>query len=406
MDTLILSIYQLFGVNSKEQFADLVSAKDHQEIIRQHRADLIASRIFPFAMLFGVVVPVWGILDLIYFPTDIALTFVAMRLASGGAFFALAYITRKVRIGMKRALTSLMVMLMIPTLFYQLSTPLIANTELNGMAATLMHLYGLLPYVVIASLALFPLTLKEFSLFSVVLVALATFGLYRSEGSDMNMLLVQLWLLLVILGVSMFSSLQQVRYLISQMVKASYDGLTKLLTRRAGMDIMESLFRATGLQQSNFSILFIDLDKFKGINDTLGHDAGDEVLRQASKTLSESIRRGDAAIRWGGEEFLILLPHTDSESAKNVVARIMERGLAKLPDGTPVTASIGLSEQHEDDTHSWKDLVDIADKRLYKAKQTGRAKCIAPDGSEVHFPKAQTATAEGTEEKEQEVAEV
>jgi len=387
------SIYQLFGVNSKEQFADLISAKDHQEIIRQHRAELIASRIFPFALLFGVLVPLWGVLDLLFFPTDIALTFIAMRIVSGAVFLTLAYVTKKVRIGMKRALTCLMVMLMVPTLFFQFSTPLIESAELTGMAATLMHLYGLLPYVVIASLALFPLTLKEFSGFSIVLVALASLGLYRSEGGDINMLLVQLWLLLVILGVSMFSSLQQVRYLISQMVKASYDGLTKLLTRRAGMDIMESLFRATGLQQSNFSVLFIDLDKFKAINDSLGHDAGDEVLRQASKTLSESIRRGDAAIRWGGEEFLILLPHTDAEAAKIVVSRIMARGLATLPDGSPVTASIGLAEQHEDKTLNWKDLVDIADKRLYKAKQTGRAKCIAPDGSEVFFPVKEHAEA-------------
>ena len=385
MNTLILSIYQLFGVNSREQFADLVSAKGHQEIIRQHRAELIASRIFPFAVLFGILVPAWGVLDLIFFPAEIALAFLAMRLVSGGAFFALAYITRKLRIGMKRALSCLMAMLMIPTLFFQFSSPMIEAVELTGMAVTLMHLYGLLPYVVIASLALFPLTLKEFSLFALVLVALASFGLYNSESSDLNMLLVQLWLLLVILGVSMFSSLQQVRYLISQMVKASYDGLTKLLTRRAGMDILESLFRATGLQQSNFSVLFIDLDKFKAINDTLGHDAGDEVLRQTAKSLSESIRRGDAAIRWGGEEFLVLLPHTDAKAAKIVVSRIMEKGLATLPDGTPVTASMGLAEQHEDKTHNWKDLVDLADKRLYAAKQTGRAKCIAPDGSEVHF---------------------
>ena len=381
----MFSIYQLFGVNSKEQFADLISAREHQEIIRQHRAELIASRIYPFALVFAVLVPLWGVLDLIFLPQEIAMQFMVMRLISGGVFLALAFITKKLKIGTKRALTCLVTMLMVPTLFYQFSSPLIEQVELTGMADLLIHLYGLLPYVVIASLALFPLTLKEFSLLSAVLVALASIGLYRAEGSDITMLMVQMWLLLVILGVSMFSSLQQVRYLISQMVKASYDGLTKLLTRRAGMDIMESLFRATGLQQSNFSILFLDLDKFKNINDTLGHDAGDEVLRQAAKTLGNCIRRGDAAIRWGGEEFLILLPHTDAEAAKNVVRRIMEQGLAFLPDGTPVTASIGLAEQEEDDTHSWKALVDFADQRLYTAKQTGRAKCICPDGSEVLF---------------------
>jgi diguanylate cyclase (GGDEF)-like protein len=381
----MLSIYQLFGVNSKEQFADLISAREHQDIIRQHRAELIASRIYPFALLFAVLVPVWGVLDLIFLPSEVSVQFLIMRLISGAAFFALAYVTKKVKIGMKRALTSLIIMLMVPTLFYQFSTPLIDKFELTGIADILIHLYGLLPYVVIASLALFPLTLKEFSLLSLVLVGLSSIGLYRADGTDITMLLVQMWLLVIILGVSMFSSLQQVRYLISQTVKASYDGLTKLLTRRAGMDIMESLFRATGLQHSNFSVLFIDLDKFKNINDTLGHDAGDEVLRQASKTLGNCIRRGDAAIRWGGEEFLILLPHTDAEAAKLVVKRIMERGLAFLPDGSPVTASIGLAELVEDDTSSWKALVECADQRLYTAKQTGRAKCICPDGSEVLF---------------------
>ena len=386
MNTLILSVYQLFGVNSKEQFADLISAREHQEIIRQHRAELIASRIYPFAMLFGFLVPAWGILDFLFFPAELALPFIGLRLASGGIFLTLAYITRKKRLGMKRALSCLLVMLMVPSLFFQFSSPLVAGAQLSGVAATLIQLYSLLPYVVIASLALFPLTLKEFSLLSLLLVGLSALGLYRSDPGQLDMLLVQMWLLVVILGVSMFSSLQQVRYLISQMVKASYDGLTKLLTRRAGMDILESLFRATGLQQSNFSVLFIDLDKFKSINDTLGHDAGDEVLRQTAKALGECIRRGDAAIRWGGEEFLVLLPHTDAEAAKIVVRRIMEKGLANLPDGRPVTASIGLAEQHEDETHNWKDLVEIADRRLYHAKESGRARCIAPDGSEVHFP--------------------
>lgn len=387
----MLSVYQLFGVNSKEQFADLISAKDHQDIIRQHRSELIASRIYPFALLFAILVPIWGVLDLIFLPAEVSIQFLIMRLASGIVFFALAYVTKKIRIGMKRALTSLMLMLMVPTLFYQFSTPLIDKVELTGIADILIHLYGLLPYVVIASLALFPLTLKEFGLFAVILTALSSWGLYRADGSDLTMLLVQVWLLLVILGVSMFSSLQQVRYLISQMVKASYDGLTKLLTRRAGMDIMESLFRATGLQQSNFAVLFIDLDKFKNINDTLGHDAGDEILRQTSKALSSCIRRGDAAIRWGGEEFLVLLPHTEASSAKNVVQRIMETGLAQLPDGTPVTASIGMAELVEDHAASWKELVELADQRLYKAKQSGRAKCICPDSTELHFPKLEAA---------------
>ncbi|OOV78191.1 GGDEF domain-containing protein, partial [Oceanospirillum linum] len=134
-------------------------------------------------------------------------------------------------------------------------------------------------------------------------------------------------------------------------------------------------------QQSNFAVLFIDLDKFKNINDTLGHDAGDEILRQTSKALSSCIRRGDAAIRWGGEEFLVLLPHTEASSAKNVVQRIMETGLAQLPDGTPVTASIGMAELVEDHAASWKELVELADQRLYKANQSGRAKCICPDST-------------------------
>jgi len=167
---------------------------------------------------------------------------------------------------------------------------------------------------------------------------------------------------------------------------AFYDPLTGLANRRLFKNRLEKAVKSVLRSGKSMALMFLDMDQFKRINDTLGHDAGDEVLRQASKALSESIRRGDAAIRWGGEEFLVLLPHTDAEAAKNVVSRIMERGLAILPDGTRVTASIGLAEQHEDETHNWKDLVDIADKRLYQAKQTGRAKCIAPDGSEVLFP--------------------
>ncbi len=175
------------------------------------------------------------------------------------------------------------------------------------------------------------------------------------------------------------------RYMISQVTQASYDALTKAMTRRAGVEVLEVCYRMASIQGAPLSLLFVDLDdfsRFKSINDDYGHDAGDKVLQSAVSALKECIRRGDNIIRWGGEEFLIILPNADHQDTRRVLDRVIETGLGKRPDGKPVTASMGLAEKEKDHLQGWEALVELADERNYLAKKGGKARCV---GCQEHY---------------------
>jgi len=151
------------------------------------------------------------------------------------------------------------------------------------------------------------------------------------------------------------------------------------MTRRAGIETLELYTRMAQLQNNHLSLLFIDLDHFKSLNDDYGHDAGDHALKGAVTALKNYIRKGDSIIRWGGEEFLVLLPHADQSDAQRVISRIFEQGLGQRPEGKHLTASMGLAELIEDKVENWKALIELADQRMYDAKESGRARCIGAD---------------------------
>jgi diguanylate cyclase (GGDEF)-like protein len=166
--------------------------------------------------------------------------------------------------------------------------------------------------------------------------------------------------------------MSQLRFLIRLTRRASYDGVTKALTRSAGEQALDLQFAIDQRHGDPFTILFIDLDHFKSINDRFGHDVGDLVLRETSQSLQASMRREDVLVRWGGEEFLVLLPRTDEAGATALLNRISARGLARLPDGRHVTASVGIAERIKDNVVDCDALVRLADQRMYSAKRSGR----------------------------------
>lgn len=120
----------------------------------------------------------------------------------------------------------------------------------------------------------------------------------------------------------------------------------------------------------------VDLDRFKAVNDTFGHDAGDGVLRRTADALRAAIRGADVAGRWGGEEFLLLLPHTDRGGGLHVADRI--RAAVSEPatvanHTVSVTASIGLAVFSDGDARG---LISAADAALYEAKAAGRDRTV------------------------------
>lgn len=161
---------------------------------------------------------------------------------------------------------------------------------------------------------------------------------------------------------------------------ATYDALTGLMNRRCLLDHLETELVLAHRSSQKLSLCVCDVDRFKTINDTYGHAAGDEVLSGFAQLLSEGCRRGDLTGRIGGDEFCILFPRTSATDALNCVERIRER-LQAMAFGLnagmayTVTATFGIAELHPGMLSS--DLREAADKALYEAKQQGRNCTIA-----------------------------
>nr|WP_232349172.1 GGDEF domain-containing protein [Neptunomonas qingdaonensis] len=162
-------------------------------------------------------------------------------------------------------------------------------------------------------------------------------------------------------------------------LKARTDALTGLPNRAAYDDHLEKEFERWARYQQGFSVAVGDLDFFKRINDTYGHLAGDKVLRLISRVLTKNLRGSDFVARFGGEEFVILMPSTQAEEGAKAIEKLRE-SISKSPfnfHGQPVTItmSFGVTETRESDTKDG--LFARADAALYKAKQEGRNRvCI------------------------------
>lgn len=161
---------------------------------------------------------------------------------------------------------------------------------------------------------------------------------------------------------------------------ATTDTLTGALNRRAFMDAMHAEIERSRRYQHPMSILIIDVDLFKSINDTYGHMVGDDVLCNLTQIAKNTIRECDHFARFGGEEFAVLLPESDRKTALQAAERIrqtiFENRLITNEEEIAVSVSIGVAEIMETNGNGDK-LISLADKRLYRAKEQGRNRCVA-----------------------------
>ncbi|MGC2028869.1 MAG: diguanylate cyclase [Steroidobacteraceae bacterium] len=177
---------------------------------------------------------------------------------------------------------------------------------------------------------------------------------------------------LTTLGIQAGARIGTVRAFNSTQRKASTDSLTGLPNRRAAEDCARDLMAA----HTPFAVALLDLDHFKRLNDTRGHEAGDQALRLFANTLMAGLRNGDVGARWGGEEFVLILPTANATQAVEVVDRIRARlATALLTGGSPsFTVSAGIADTTM--TPRFEQLMRISDEALYSAKDTGRDRVI------------------------------
>jgi diguanylate cyclase (GGDEF)-like protein len=152
---------------------------------------------------------------------------------------------------------------------------------------------------------------------------------------------------------------------------STVDELTKVYNRRALNDYLEKLIDYSKCYGEPLSIAMVDIDYFKGINDSYGHDVGDEVLIKLSEILLRNIRKVDILARWGGEEFTILMPKINVEEAYKMLETLRKTiENTRVINDMRVTISVGVTELKNTDT--FDDLIRRADEVLYKAKNNGR----------------------------------
>lgn len=362
------SILKLLGLE-KNTLLDLLSSNNHSNDFTQKRSIYIRKRLWVMCIFFAISVPFFSIYDFYAFEYEQAATILISRLVLSASLFAMAYFIKKCcsALLIKRVVA---LSFFLPSLFYLSS--MMTFDSLNDAP----FIFSMLPYLILAMVGLFPLTIRG----SVILMAFifCPFAIVQSlffQG-DVWSLFNNTWLFLLFAGISLWLQIAQLSMLMHLYRESTVDPLTKLINRRVLLRSIEHLKS----EAIRFSVIMFDLDRFKRINDTFGHIAGDKVLKEAASVLSNSVRSTDIVSRYGGEEFLIVLPHKSNVQALNLAHEIATR-LRETPIAVTeaqslcVTSSIGVTEYRFGETT--ENIFKRVDELLYDAKEQGRDRVIS-----------------------------
>lgn len=274
-------------------------------------------------------------------------------------------------------------------------------TLYGAMAALTIFLFDLvyplgvvssMPYVALPLLGLLARARRAIFTLAVLGTVLTFAGLFLSTaGAPLYVVLINrglnttmVWIVALIaashlaIGESLRQSLEK---------QASRDPLTDLYNRRYVFGIIESELKRYRRYGERFSLVLIDADHFKRINDTYGHCAGDAALRHIADSCVKAVRDADIVARFGGEEFVILLPHTGATEAAVVAERIRESmhrsEFSWQDEPVEITLSLGVAEVGPN-ADSFDDLLKAADQALYAAKRAGRDRvAVAQDTARI-----------------------
>lgn len=187
----------------------------------------------------------------------------------------------------------------------------------------------------------------------------------------------------VIGAIEIFSDRRDRREILKELEALRHEVLTDSLTglgnRRALEIIAKARLESLEEGMHGFALLMADIDHFKRVNDTYGHEVGDRVLKMVASTLGSSVRPLDAAIRWGGEEFVLLCPNVGIDALAEVAERVrvvVEHSWIDLDDGSILRATISVGAALASKGESLGSILGRADTRLYEAKRTGRNRCV------------------------------
>lgn len=350
---------------------DLMSGRGHSRYFNQTRSHYLFRRIRTIALLLVLVQPVWFLVDYLLLPSDMLESIGFSRGIAAIACLFLAMWGMK-RYSLKLSYFRLLVLVLILSAFQTASSSLLISHGHDSAVAG----YHFFPFMIISMMAVFPLAIVEVFAFTlaVLLIEYMT-QLFRGVSGSVDSVN-SLWLLSVLGLIAGWAAINQLNMLLGLYRQATRDPLTGLANRRQAMDQLSGDMLQSREQGKPLSVLLFDLDKFKSFNDTYGHAAGDIVLKVFAKVMKKHARkRIDLVCRYGGEEFLMVLPGMNLQQAKDVAEAIRlacHDEKIKTPSGERIgfTTSIGVAELRGiEDIDS---ILQRSDDALYMAKGKGR----------------------------------
>lgn len=328
-----------------------------------------------WALLWAIVVPLWIPLDLLLVGGTAGHRLALGRLVVTVLLATGAWLCRcppEVH-STRRALA---VLFGAPLLYFMLIVPAIVHTPvLSATGKALVETYQFIPLLIAASIGLLPVTVLEGLAVAGACLLATVIGRYGLGDAILSnsAALGQLWILFVAALIGILAGVSQTALLLQNFRDAVTDSLTRLLNRRAGVNLLALQWQQALRDHKPLSVALIDIDHFKRINDIHGHEAGDRALIDFATRLQGALRAGDALVRWGGEEFLAVLPGAAKHDAAQRLQQLLHAQTWRGPGGEPLTFSAGIAEQGHDAPASPKALVALADQRMYQAKAAGRA---------------------------------
>jgi len=345
----------------------------------------IASRACILTALFAFIALLWIAIDWMTLSRPVFHEILPGRLALVAVFGGLALYTDKFQ-SLNLSRIRLLILMLAPGLFYVFSQTLLPSATKGALATNTNDFvslgYGFYPFLLIAQLAIFPLTLVECLLLTLPVLLCVTWVGYLTDNLWSVQLFEQFWLLLLLTIITWWASLSQLNLLLRLYRQATRDPLTGLANRRLFMQQLTTEVKRSQRYQRPMSLIIFDLDHFKQVNDTYGHLQGDEVLKRFTQLMIDSIRTNDLAGRYGGEEFIVLLPETPARTAAEVAERIRQTCHAQpviVSGGQHIrfTVSAGITQLRTGEQA--EQLIDRADKLLYQAKDMGRNRIVIID---------------------------
>lgn len=378
MDANRVNYYNRFKRSSLDVYqsllGDLISARNHQSDFDRTRAEYISKRLSTMLIVVSPLLILWLGVDflLVTPPEFIALTSIRVVTALALLFTCHQIYQSRCLRDCKRGLY--LTLFILNTFYFCSEAVLVNSTSQNAYFG-----YSLLPFMFISMLTIFPLTAIE-SLFMGLMTIIMVAFLNWQKGALLTFdALCDLWLLSLLLVIALWAQMTQLHILIILYQQATRDPLTGLLNRRKLMEKITLSIQESEARRQPAVMLLFDLDHFKNINDTFGHQAGDQVLQCFAGVLEDNMRTSDSIGRYGGEEFVCMLPCTEIGIAMVIAERIRiasENQKIQTTDNRVIrfTTSVGVARYQPSENPST--FIDRADDSLYNAKHEGRNRVV------------------------------